>query len=378
MKTGKLIMRIYEIARWKVERDKRDQQTSAGRSEIDQRARSAEQTRRNSEARKKNNQWLDKGPYQSPLGGYRLVRVQDGFWGIQPENNGTVSLVRSGHRASDIRRTIHFTINGIVNSHAQGNWDNAGVVIIADPKQFDTQPYMANFQDIWFYVDNKNKINIGKPIILAPTGSTPPNGLKVKFYSGDRDQAFINELDTLGILPAEIHSHGADFPAAQDISVRPTHPDSWEFRGKVDPKQEIKLMTQQAGWNPILSGGTHYFSQSMSNDIVFSQVYDIINSLTSGNYKIGQQQDTVDSTINKIISTVDYLQKNLINMKTSQKIDKISNPVPWTKNLYNYYLKLYQYLKQNLPILQRLNQYEEKLPNDTQLTQDQIRWVLGK
>lgn len=126
----------------------------------------------------------------------RLVRVQPDLRGIGRDNNG-VFLYRYGDNSK--RNTIHFAINGVVGSHEMGNWDKAGVVIIADPKQVQGQMAGAKLEDTWYHVDENGRLYIGDPVILVPSGIDNPEKLPVKQYSGDRNTAVTEYLKSVGI-----------------------------------------------------------------------------------------------------------------------------------------------------------------------------------
>jgi hypothetical protein len=130
----------------------------------------------------------------------RLVRVQPDLNGIGHDQHG-IFIYRYGD--SD-RNTIHFVVNGVVAGHEMGNWDNAVVAIIANPKEIKAPMSGARLEDTWYNVDKDGKLYIGKAVILVPQGMDNPNKLPIEFYSGDRNQAVFQYLQSQGIDPLDI------------------------------------------------------------------------------------------------------------------------------------------------------------------------------
>lgn len=131
-----------------------------------------------------------------PAGEYRLVRVVPAIDNIIREPDGTLSIRQ---QTGSTRNSIHWTMNSTVGSHTLGNWDNAGYVVIADPKQIKAPLLGARPDDTWYALDKNRKLNIGKATILAPQGASVPPGIPVQYYSGDRSQAVKQVLNKQGV-----------------------------------------------------------------------------------------------------------------------------------------------------------------------------------
>ena len=290
-------------------------------------------------------------PYQSPVKDWRLIRVQDGFWGIEPKPDGTVALNKKGQ----VRKTVHFTINGSVSSHAFGNWDNSGVIIIADPKQIRAQPSSVGFADTWYHVDRNDELNIGRPIILAPAGLQAPQGLKVTTYSGDRKEALNKTLESLGIKPLAINAHGADFSGVYDknVNTRPGAPiDVRDQFSGIDPNRELDAMKQKSGIHPSLTNRKHYYTKDTSYEVAVSaarKAAEIIK--TNGITKREGQKDWVVSFPRKLSSgdmsvdgidirndVLNGLWKSLEHFKSDLATAKQSPT--WNQDMYIYYARV--------------------------------------
>lgn len=289
-------------------------------------------------------------PYESPVKDWRLIRVQDGFWGIEPKPDGTVALNKKGQ----VRKTIHFTINGSVSSHAFGNWDNSGVVIIADPKQIRAQPSSVGFADTWYHVDRNDELNIGRPIILAPTGLQVPQGLKVTTYSGDREEALNKTLESLGIKPLAINAHGANFSDVYDknVNTRPGAPfDVRDQFSGIDPNRELDIMKQKSGIHPSLSSRKHYYTKDASYERAVSAARKAAQIIkTNGITKREGQKDWVVSFPRKLSSgdmteysidikneVLNGLENALSHFKSDLATDKQSPT--WNQDMYIYYAR---------------------------------------
>jgi hypothetical protein len=165
-----------------------------------------------------------KGPreYQSKLNKILLVRVVPSFAGITSNENGEVIFYRDdtrkrsegeGNELAPLRKTIHFVVNGVVGDHAFNSWDNAGIVIIADPSQIKAKPQTTRLEDTWYMVDRNNELNVGRATILAPTGLDIPDDMRnasIKTYNGTPKDAVKSILDKEGIEMLRIGAHGAE------------------------------------------------------------------------------------------------------------------------------------------------------------------------
>lgn len=291
-------------------------------------------------------------PYQSPVKDWRLIRVQDGFWGIEPKPDGTVALNKKGQ----VRKTVHFTINGSVSSHAFGNWDNSGVIIIADPKQIRAQPSSVGFADTWYHVDRNDELNIGQPIILAPAGLQAPQGLKVTTYSGSRKEALNKTLESLGIKPLAINAHSADFSGAYDknVNTRPGAPiDVRDQFSGIDPYRELDIMKQKSGIHPSLPNQSkHYYTKDTAYESAVSwarAAAEIIK--TNGITKREGQKDWLVSVPAKLSSgdmgersidirndVLNKLRGSLERFKSALATDKQSPT--WNQDMYIYYARV--------------------------------------
>jgi len=127
---------------------------------------------------------------------YRLVRVVPSINNLVLEPNGTISIRQ---QEGSSRNSIHWTMNSTVGSHTLGNWDKAGIVIIADPKEIRAPLLGARPDDTWYALDKNNKLNIGHAKILVPAGTEVPKGIPVEQYTGDRNQAVKQALNKQGV-----------------------------------------------------------------------------------------------------------------------------------------------------------------------------------
>jgi hypothetical protein len=125
---------------------------------------------------------------EAPAGGYRLVRVVDGLDNIQANGDGSLTAIArfNGHSQ---RNTLHFTVNSMVGDHNMGKFPGK-YVIIANPAEMPRdQAAGARAEDTWYRFNNEGEINLGRAIVLAPEGSSVPNGIKAQYYKGDRGTA---------------------------------------------------------------------------------------------------------------------------------------------------------------------------------------------
>ena len=125
---------------------------------------------------------------EAPAGGYRLVRVVDGLDNIQANGDGSLTAIAryNGHSQ---RNTLHFTVNSMVGDHNMGKFPGK-YVIIANPAEMPRdQAAGARAEDTWYRFNNEGEINLGRAIVLAPEGSSVPNGIKAEYYKGDRSTA---------------------------------------------------------------------------------------------------------------------------------------------------------------------------------------------
>jgi len=125
---------------------------------------------------------------EAPAGGYRLVRVVDGLDNIQANTDGSLTAIArfNGHSQ---RNTLHFTVNSMVGDHNMGKFPGK-YVIIANPAEMPRdQAAGARAEDTWYRFNNEGEINLGRAIVLAPEGSSVPNGIKAQYYKGDRGTA---------------------------------------------------------------------------------------------------------------------------------------------------------------------------------------------
>ena len=125
---------------------------------------------------------------EAPAGGYRLVRVVDGLDNIQANGDGSLTAIAryNGHSQ---RNTLHFTVNSMVGDHNMGKFPGK-YVIIANPAEMPRdQAAGARAEDTWYRFNNEGEINLGRAIVLAPEGSSVPNGIRAEYYTGDRSTA---------------------------------------------------------------------------------------------------------------------------------------------------------------------------------------------
>ena len=125
---------------------------------------------------------------EAPAGGYRLVRVVDGLDNIKANGDGSLTAIAryNGHSQ---RNTLHFTVNSMVGDHNMGKFPGK-YVIIANPAEMPRdQAAGARAEDTWYRFNNEGEINLGRAIVLAPEGSSVPNGIKAEYYKGDRSTA---------------------------------------------------------------------------------------------------------------------------------------------------------------------------------------------
>lgn len=160
--------------------------------------------------------------YQSKLNKILLVRVVPSFVGITSNENGEIIFHRDdtrkrsedvGNEFAPLRKTIHFVVNGVVGDHAFNSWDNAGIVIIADPTQIKVKPQATRLEDTWYMVDRNNELNVGRATILIPNGMNIPDDMRnasIKTYSGSSHDAVKSILDREGIEMLRIGAHGAE------------------------------------------------------------------------------------------------------------------------------------------------------------------------
>lgn len=139
----------------------------------------------------------------------RVVRVQPDLRGIGRDKNGIFLYRYSDSNSKYMRNTIHFSINGVVGSHEMGNWDNAVVVIIADPKQIQGQMVGTKLEDTWYHLDENGRLYLGNATILVPSGIDNPENIPVKQYSGDRNTAVTEYLKSVGINALKIGRNSA-------------------------------------------------------------------------------------------------------------------------------------------------------------------------
>ena len=139
------------------------------------------------------------------VGNFTLVRVQSSFIGLT-QNNDNVVL----NRIESERNTMHFCINGIVAAHEFGDWDDCGIVILANPNDVNAPMSGARLEDTWYHC-GKNGLDLGKAIILAPEGTKAPEGITVQHYPvGKRNEAVEGVLKKIGSVPLTIGRNGVD------------------------------------------------------------------------------------------------------------------------------------------------------------------------
>lgn len=160
--------------------------------------------------------------YASKLNKVRLIRVIPSFAGVTSNESGDIIFHRSesrkraadeGHNLATARKTIHFAVNGVVGDHAFNTWENAGIVIIADPAQIHAKPQVTRLEDTWYMVDRNDELNIGKALVFVPEGMDIPEDMKnaaIKTYSGKPKDIVKSVLDREGIEMLFIGSHGAE------------------------------------------------------------------------------------------------------------------------------------------------------------------------
>ena len=135
---------------------------------------------------------------ESGGGKYRLVRVVDGLDNIESSGDGTLTVM-ARHNGHSARNTLHFTANSVVGDHTMGKFPGK-FVIIANPAEMPRDQLAgARAEDTWYRFDDTGELSIGNATILAPEGSSVPNGIKAQFYKGDRTDAIDNAFKQIGI-----------------------------------------------------------------------------------------------------------------------------------------------------------------------------------
>jgi hypothetical protein len=77
----------------------------------------------------------------------------------------------------------------MVGDHNMGKFPGK-YVIIANPAEMPRdQAAGARAEYTWYRFNNEGEINLGRAIVLAPEGSSVPNGIKAQYYKGDRGTA---------------------------------------------------------------------------------------------------------------------------------------------------------------------------------------------
>ena len=135
---------------------------------------------------------------EAPVGGYRLVRVVDGLDNIQANPDGSL-IATARYNGHSQRNTLHFTVNSMVGDHNMGKFPGK-YVIIANPAEMPRdQAAGARAEDTWYRFNNEGEINLGRAIVLAPEGSSVPNGIKAQYYKGDRATAIDTAFKQMGV-----------------------------------------------------------------------------------------------------------------------------------------------------------------------------------
>lgn len=148
----------------------------------------------------------------------RYVRVQDDLHGMETNSAGELLVV---YKKESARNTIHFAINGIVEDHAYGTFNQhpdgslkGKIVIIANPAEMGV-PSGFNQVDTWFRMgaqeqDNgtlRRQLNAGHATIVVPVGTEIPVGANAMFYDGTiagRDAAVAKTLADNNIVQRNI------------------------------------------------------------------------------------------------------------------------------------------------------------------------------
>lgn len=126
----------------------------------------------------------------------KYIRIQSNLHGLYTNENEDIILPLKRDTG---RNTLHFAINSVVTDHNMGkfNYDKNGnfkgkIAIISDPSELPL-PSGLKQVDTWFRLENtynpnsekeEKGLNIGKSIIVAPTGTELPKGVKAIFYDG--------------------------------------------------------------------------------------------------------------------------------------------------------------------------------------------------
>lgn len=197
----------------------------------------------------------------------RLVRVQSDFQGIAVEDDGTLSLYRYG---DNIRNTMHFSVSGVVASHEMGNWEDRGVVIVADPAEISAPLSGCRLEDAWYHCGDGRKLHIGRATVLAPEGMSTPAGIPVVRYPpGGRNEAVRACLQSMGVEAVTITRNGVcgvGFDAYLDQCKALAQ--AYANGGPAAMSSHMGTIEEQAerclspgGWNSILDRceSTHYY-----------------------------------------------------------------------------------------------------------------------
>lgn len=146
------------------------------------------------------------------------VRVQDDLHGMETNSTGELLVV---YKKESARNTIHFAINGIVEDHAYGTFNQhpdgslkGKIVIIANPAEMGV-PSGFNQVDTWFRMGAqeqddgtlRRQLNAGHATIVVPVGTEIPAGANAVFYDGTiagRDAAVAKTLADKNIVQRDI------------------------------------------------------------------------------------------------------------------------------------------------------------------------------
>lgn len=221
---------------------------------------------------------------------YKLIRIVPDLKQIAAGPNGSVYIVRPKHH----RQTIHFSINSMMTEHGQGDWTKMPIAIIADMKEMG-QPGQINFQDTWYYTDKNNRLNLGHPVILAPTGTQAPQGVKLTYYSGSLQDAVEAQLEKSGIQLLDLHAHGVStFSNRRNMSDR-----------SIDTRQEVDAALKTYGYDPKTPRGAHFWSPDKDLEDHLTRLKLIRDFINSG-------ADTKTQTFRSIENTDGLSQGNIV------------------------------------------------------------------
>lgn len=165
-----------------------------------------------------------------------VVRVQRGIDGITVED-GKVVLQHKMESADSVRNTMHFALNGHVQDHAYGRFNDAGFALIAGLNATANENAISGLgaADTWFHA-KEGKIVLPGATIIAPDSAELPEGLLnsgikvIQYPAGStpeemlnsRNKAIAAELVDRNSPQFDINMHnwnGVDFSNDDQVAI---------------------------------------------------------------------------------------------------------------------------------------------------------------